>query len=73
MKMSCLRWDLNPRHFALQTDALTNQATKAVQLAGSKSNISYTCKLIISIKCLQTTTIQPFCKGRQTKSGFLVD
>ena len=24
MKMSCLRWDLNPRHSALRTDALTN-------------------------------------------------
>ena len=23
-KMSCLRWDLNPRHSALRTDALTN-------------------------------------------------
>ena len=23
-KMSCLRWDSNPRHSALRTDALTN-------------------------------------------------
>ena len=23
-KMSCLRWDLNPRHSALRTDALNN-------------------------------------------------
>ena len=41
MKMSCLKWDLNPRHSALQTDCLTNWATNAAQLAGSKSNISY--------------------------------
>ena len=44
-KMSCLRWDLNTQHSVLRTDALTNWATStnAAQLAGSKSNISYTC------------------------------
>ena len=35
-KMSCLRWDSNPRHHTLLTDT----ATKTAQLAGSKSHIS---------------------------------
>ena len=41
-KWVALRWHLNPQHSALQTDALTNWATKAAKPAGSKSNISYT-------------------------------
>ena len=42
-KMSWFRLDLNPRHSAFRTDALTNWATKAAQLARSKSNISSAC------------------------------
>ena len=46
MKKSCHRWDFNPRHSALPAYALTNWATKAAQLPGSKSNILYTCTCV---------------------------
>ena len=36
---SCLRWDSNPQHSVLRTDALPTELPRQLQLAGSESNI----------------------------------
>ena len=49
---SCLRWDSNPRHTVLQTDALPTEQPKAAQLAGSES----TCMQVVMYMYLHSCT-----------------